>query len=370
MSSDHSFMNHALRLASRARGRTRPNPMVGCVIVKEGRIVGKGYHHRAGEGHAEVLALDQARERAEGATVYVTLEPCSHYGRTPPCADTLIKAGVNRVVVAMKDPNPLVAGRGLERLRSAGIMVHLGVCEEEAHHLNQPFLTWITQKRPMLTLKMAASLDGKVATKHNESQWITGPEARLHVQKMRDRHDVVLVGSGTVLADNPRLNCRIKGGRDPIRLVVDSTLKIPLNANLFTSTTAPLWIATTEQADSEHSKKIESKGAEVIVCHTTKEGRVDLVDLMHHLGKRDILSVLSESGGILSHALLNAGLADRLALFLAPKFIGGREAPGMLNGLGIEHLNLAPRLNNLSITKVGEDILLEGAITAPCLPAS
>lgn len=364
MDSDLPFMRQALRLARRGLGHTRPNPLVGAVIVRDGRVVGKGYHHRAGEPHAEVLALRQAGEAAAGATVYVTLEPCSHHGRTPPCADALIQAGVKRVVAALSDPNPQVAGRGLERLQAAGMEVTVGVCIEEAEELNQPFITWITQGRPLVTLKMAASLDGKTATHTGESQWITGAMARHHVQRMRARHDLVLVGIGTVLADNPRLNCRLRGGRDPIRLVVDSTLKTPLHAAIVTaSSTADLWIATTDRAPEARRVAWQGeKGVTLIVCRTTPDGRVDLADLLAQLGKRGILSVLAEAGATLNGALLDAGLVDRLALFLAPQLIGGLGAAGLLAGRGVARLADAHHLTDLRVTNVGPDLLLEGAL--------
>ncbi|MBF0370997.1 MAG: bifunctional diaminohydroxyphosphoribosylaminopyrimidine deaminase/5-amino-6-(5-phosphoribosylamino)uracil reductase RibD [Magnetococcales bacterium] len=356
-------MDHALRLAARAKGRTRPNPMVGCVIVKDGKIVGRGYHHRAGLPHAEVEALREAGEAAEGATAYVSLEPCSHQGRTPPCADGLIKAGIKRVVSAMTDPNPQVAGRGLERLRQAGIEVISGVREAAALELNAPFISWITRGRPLVTIKMAASLDGKIATHTGESQWITGPPARKKVQRLRDSHDIVMVGSGTVAADDPRLNCRLPGGRDPIRLVVDSKLEIPDNAAVFSSsTTAPVWIATTEAAPKGRIERLKwEQGAETILCKATGDGRVDLNDMLEQLGQREITSVLSESGGRLTSALLEAGLGDRLALFLAPKLIGGRNAPGVLDGLGVARLREALRVDGLTTQMIGEDILIEGA---------
>ena len=357
-------MDQALALAARARGRTRPNPLVGCVIVRDDRVVGRGFHPKAGEPHAEVFALAEAGEAARGATVFVTLEPCSHHGRTPPCADALIRAGVARVVVAMTDPNPRVSGRGVQRLREAGIEVTVGLREEQARALNGPFLSWITRGRPQVTLKMAASLDGKTATHTGESQWITGPLARQRVQRLRDTHDLVLVGIGTVLADNPRLNCRLKGGRDPVRLVVDSRLRIPEDAAVFTaSATAPLWIATTDRADPAKVARLSRtpQRIRILTCRADADGRVDLVDLLARLGGMEITSVLSESGGILSGALLQAGLADRLALFLAPKLIGGRAAAGLFDS-GISRLLDAPTLTNLSVRRIGADLLLEGSL--------
>ncbi|MEO5369752.1 MAG: bifunctional diaminohydroxyphosphoribosylaminopyrimidine deaminase/5-amino-6-(5-phosphoribosylamino)uracil reductase RibD [Magnetococcus sp. DMHC-1] len=364
---DHRFMEQALRLAARAEGRTCPNPLVGCVVVRDGRQVGRGYHHRAGEPHAEVIALAQAGDLARGSTAYVTLEPCSHFGRTPPCADALIDAGVQRVVAAMQDPNPQVAGRGLQRLREAGIEVVVGVEETAAMRLNAPFLTWLAQKRPLVTLKGALSLDGKIATRTGKSQWITGKESRLMVQRLRDRYDVVMVGSGTVLADNPRLTCRLPNGRHPIRLVLDSTLRISTDAALFSAAPpAPIWIATTPRADPVRKQELEMiPGVVIIPCQANPEGRVDLHNLMGILAEKGILSVLSEAGGTLTHALLEARLADRLVMFLAPILIGGRDAPGFLDRMGIDRLAAAPFLDQVQIQQTGKDLLVTGDLRYP-----
>ncbi|MBF0137749.1 MAG: bifunctional diaminohydroxyphosphoribosylaminopyrimidine deaminase/5-amino-6-(5-phosphoribosylamino)uracil reductase RibD [Magnetococcales bacterium] len=364
---DHRFMEQALRLAARAEGRTCPNPLVGCVVVRDGRQVGRGYHHRAGEPHAEVIALAQAGDLARGSTAYVTLEPCSHFGRTPPCADALIDAGVQRVVAAMQDPNPQVAGRGLQRLREAGIEVVVGVEETAAMRLNGPFLTWLAQKRPLVTLKGALSLDGKIATRTGKSQWITGKESRLMVQRLRDRYDVVMVGSGTVLADNPRLTCRLPNGRHPIRLVLDSTLRISTDAALFSAAPpAPIWIATTPRADPVRKQELEMiPGVVIIPCQANPEGRVDLHNLMGILAEKGILSVLSEAGGTLTHALLEARLADRLVMFLAPILIGGRDAPGFLDRMGIDRLAAAPFLDQVQIQQTGKDLLVTGDLRYP-----
>ncbi|MEO5332566.1 MAG: bifunctional diaminohydroxyphosphoribosylaminopyrimidine deaminase/5-amino-6-(5-phosphoribosylamino)uracil reductase RibD [Magnetococcus sp. YQC-5] len=362
MNPDRRYMAQALRLAAQAAGRTRPNPLVGCVIVKDEVILGRGWHPCAGAPHAEVFALREAGEQARGACVYVNLEPCTYYGRTPPCADALIQAGVARVVIAMIDPNPRVAGQGVARLRAAGIEVVTGVRETEALELNRPFITWIERERPLITLKLAATLDGKTATSTGESQWITGPVARHRVQRMRDIHDVVMVGIGTVLADDPSLNCRLKGGRDPVRLVVDSRLRIPDQAKVFTSSaSAPLWIATGQNASFARAEALGSRdNVRVIPCTQTPDGRVNLIDLMLRLGDMDVTSVLCEAGGGLSGALLKAGLADRLALFLAPKLIGSHDARGLLDLAGVTSLADAWRLLNTRVSSVGEDLLIEG----------
>ncbi|MBF0310905.1 MAG: bifunctional diaminohydroxyphosphoribosylaminopyrimidine deaminase/5-amino-6-(5-phosphoribosylamino)uracil reductase RibD [Magnetococcales bacterium] len=362
---DSTYMAQALRLAARAEGRTRPNPVVGCVVVRENRVVGRGYHHRAGEPHAEVEALTEAGEAARGATVYVTLEPCSHTGRTPPCADALLRAGVRKVVAAMSDPDPRVSGSGFARLREGGVEVVSGVLEEEAHALNRPFVTRILRQRPLITLKMAATLDGKVATRTRESQWITGEGARMAVQRLRDRHDVVMTGIGSVLADDPRLNCRLKGGRDPVRLVVDSRLRIPPDRAIFSSSrSAPLWIATVLAPEAETCRALMERwgesGLRLLHCRATATGRVDLPDLMQRVAEAGMNSLLSEGGSELAGALVDAGLVDRLALFVAPLLFGGREAPPILGGLGVARIAEARTLKNLAVRNVGQDLLITG----------
>ncbi|MGN7610725.1 bifunctional diaminohydroxyphosphoribosylaminopyrimidine deaminase/5-amino-6-(5-phosphoribosylamino)uracil reductase RibD [Magnetococcales bacterium HHB-1] len=375
---DRRFMARALRLAARAEGRTRPNPMVGALIVKAGRVVGKGYHHRAGEPHAEVLALREAKNRAKGATAYVTLEPCCHFGRTPPCSQALIDAGVSRVVVAMEDPNPKVAGGGLAALRRAGIQTLVGILKKEAEALNLPFLTWIRDQRPAITLKTAASLDGKIATHTGESQWITGSAARRMVQRLRARHDAVMVGIGTVLIDNPRLNCRTISlheertetssgrSRNPIRVIVDSQLRTPPDAQLFqVAFDAPIWIATAgalPEKERLFKEQLPRKRPEVsfIHCQKNDQGRVDLEDLMKKLGAREITSLLSEAGGKLTASLLEKKLVEKLALFLAPRLIGGRDAAGIFDGFGISELHKSPWLKDMQIRPIGRDWLIEG----------
>ncbi|HIJ84661.1 MAG TPA: bifunctional diaminohydroxyphosphoribosylaminopyrimidine deaminase/5-amino-6-(5-phosphoribosylamino)uracil reductase RibD, partial [Magnetococcales bacterium] len=296
--SPQGMMDRALRLAARGLGRTHPNPVVGCLLVKDGRVVGQGFHPRAGAGHAEVYALKQAGKQARGATAYVTLEPCSHHGRTPPCADALVALGVSRVVAAMADPDPRVAGGGFARLREAGIVVEVGLREAEAWNLNAPFISRVLRGRPLLTVKMAASMDGKTATRTGHSQWITGSEARISVGQLRNIHDVVMVGIGTLLADDPRLNCRISGGRDPIRLVVDSRLRTPVDAAIWSaSTSAPLWLATVSDENCTQARRLRERGATLIACRCDGRGRVDLTDLMYRLGSMGINSVLSEAGG-------------------------------------------------------------------------
>ncbi|MBF0123804.1 MAG: bifunctional diaminohydroxyphosphoribosylaminopyrimidine deaminase/5-amino-6-(5-phosphoribosylamino)uracil reductase RibD [Magnetococcales bacterium] len=377
-SDDHHHMRQALRLAARAAGRVHPNPMVGCVIVQQGEVVGQGWHHRAGAAHAEVEALRHAGDRARGATVYVTLEPCVHYGRTPPCAPALLAAAVARVVVAMIDPNPMVAGQGVAALRAAGVEVTLGCCQQEAEQLNAAFVSWVTRGRPLVTLKAALSLDGKMATESGESRWITGSAARQWAHRLRDRHDLVMTGIGTVLSDDPRLNCRLSAGRDPIRLVVDSQLRLPDHAAILSSsTTAPLWLASTEQADRDRWSLLQQQmtvnGSRLISCRATAAGRVDLADLLVQLAAAGITSVLCETGSCLSGALLAQQLVDRVALFLAPRLVGGHAAIGLLAS-GVARLVQTPWIQDMEMRPLGDDVLVMGSVCypaegEPCLPA-
>ena len=320
-------MARALRLAERGLYATTPNPRVGCVIVQRGEIVGEGYHERAGEPHAETRALQRAGERARGAAVYVTLEPCSHHGRTPPCADALLQAGVGRVVAAMRDPNPLVAGQGLQRLRAAGIAVETGLCEEEARELNVGFVARMTRQRPWLRLKTAASLDGRTALANGQSRWITGEAARRDGHRWRARSCAVMVGIGTLLADNPRLTVReIKTPRQPRRIVIDRGLAIPLDAHVLEG--GNVLIASAHGA-RDRVRHLEELGAEVLWLPNA-EGKVDLGALMRELARRELNEVLVESGSRLNGALIRAGVVDELIVYLAPHLLGD-TARGMFD---------------------------------------
>jgi diaminohydroxyphosphoribosylaminopyrimidine deaminase/5-amino-6-(5-phosphoribosylamino)uracil reductase len=358
---DTYFMRQALALAARARGRTSPNPMVGCVVVKDGQLIGRGYHEKAGAPHAEVVALQEAGAAAAGATLYVSLEPCCHYGRTPPCTQAIIAAGVRRVVAAMRDPNPLVSGRGAEELRQAGIAVTLGVLAEEASTLNEAFIKYIATKRPFVFLKVAASLDGKIATASGESRWITGERARLLVHQLRDRVDAVMVGINTVLRDDPLLTTRLPGGKDPIRIVVDSRLRIPLEAKvLAASPTAPTIVATTEAAPPHKRQQLEARGVRVLVLGGGP--RVPLAALMERLAAQQVTSLLLEGGGELHDAALRAGIVDKVLYFIAPKLIGGRCAPMAIAGEGCARLAEAIALERVRVRRVGDDLLIEGYV--------
>ncbi len=354
-------MREALRLAANAAGRTSPNPLVGAVIVRDGRIVAEGWHRRAGEKHAEIRALEMAGDQARGATLYVTLEPCSHHGRTGPCAEALIQAGIRRVVAAMTDPNPLVSGRGLQRLREAGIEVTTGVLEQEARRLNEVFLKWITTGTPFVTLKMAMTLDGRIATVAGESQWITGTAARRRGHEMRDLSDAILVGIETVLADDPSLTVRLpEGGRNPVRVVLDSQARTPLTARLLNDSAAPTLIAVTQWASGERLEKLRQRGAEILFCGDGT--RVDLPILMKRLGEREISSLLVEGGGHVHFSFLRDKLADKVCAFIAPRLVGGEKAPSAVSGEGFSHLDEGVRLGDMTTEFVGEDLCLTGYV--------
>ena len=356
--SDEIFMREALRIARHAEGRTSPNPLVGAVIVRDGKIIATGWHRQAGTPHAEIHALNMAGELARGATLYVTLEPCSHFGRTPPCAEKICAAGIKRVVAAMSDPNPLVAGKGFEILRAAGVAVEVGLLEDEARRLNEIFLKWVTRKLPFVTLKFACSLDGKIATSSGESQWISCAASRKFVHHLRDINDAILIGSGTLSADNPHLTTRLVDGKNPVRVIVDSNAKIPLNSNVLTDKSARTIIAVTANAPREKISAIKSFGGEIITAGNGE--RVDLEILMRELAEREITSVLVEGGGKINFAMLSAGLVDKIFAFVAPKIIGGENSLTAVEGAGFAKLSDAVTLKNLTTEKIGDDILITG----------
>lgn len=355
-------MREALRLARNGEGRTSPNPLVGAVVVCEGRIVGAGWHRKAGTPHAEVHALHMAGELAQGATVYVTLEPCSHYGRTGPCAKALVEAGVKRVVIAMKDPNPLVAGKGIAILKEAGIDVACGLLEAEAIALNEVFLKWITTKIPFIVMKTAMTLDGKIASHTGKSRWITNETSRLYTHHMRDIYDSILVGIGTVLVDNPSLTTRLPDGtgKNPIRIIVDSRARTPLQANVVTDHQADTIIAVTDAAPAERTTALKAAGAEVI-CINHGE-RVDMKKLLQLLGERNISSILVEGGGTINFSLLQAGLIDKVYAFIAPKLLGGKASLTPVAGEGFDEPAEAVTLKNITMKTLDGDILLSGLI--------
>ena len=361
---DALFMRRALRLAALGR-HASPNPMVGCVLVNDaGQIVGEGWHPQPGQPHAEVFALRDAGDRARGATAHVTLEPCSHHGRTPPCADALLAAGVRRVVAAMTDPDPRVAGRGLERLREGGLEVAVGVCEAEARALNAAYVKHRTTGLPWFVLKTAMTLDGKIATAAGDSKWITAPTARRAVHRqLRDRCDGILTGVGTILADDPALTTRLtrKIGRNPWRIVVDSRLRTPLESQVVRQSCVDgkTIIATTPESDSDRRAALESRGCRILLCDSDA-GRVDVSDLARRLGTRgDMIGVLIECGGALAASLLAAGLVDRWVAYVAPKVVGGQAAPGPVGGLGITQMADARTVSFKSVRRCGPDIVFD-----------
>jgi diaminohydroxyphosphoribosylaminopyrimidine deaminase/5-amino-6-(5-phosphoribosylamino)uracil reductase len=358
------FMKRAIALARRGVGRTAPNPAVGCVIVRNGVIVGEGWHKKAGEPHAEVEALLRAGAGARNGDVYVTLEPCAHYGKTPPCADALIAAGVKRVFAAMVDPNPKVSGRGVDALRAAGLQVTTGLLERESRLLNEPFIKHVTTGLPFVIMKSAMTLDGKTATASGDSRWISNEGSRRYVHRLRSIVDAVMVGGGTVNTDDPQLTSRIPGGRDPIRVVVDSGLGIPLDSRLLHLRSPARTLIATLAGVSPKADKIRSYGAEIIPCRE-REGRVDLADLLAILGGRGVQSILLEGGGTLAGEALRLGLIDKFLLFYAPKLVGG-DGRGLFAGQGVALMADAIPLHNLKLRKFGDDILLTGYPEVPC----
>ena len=359
---DRKFMKYALKLAAKARGRTSPNPLVGAIIVRDDEIVGEGYHQKAGGAHAEIHALNQAKGLAEGATMYVTLEPCCHWGRTPPCTEAIIRARLSKIFVAMRDPNPRVAGGGIRQLEAAGIPVQVGICEDESKQLNEVFIKYITTQSPFVILKSAISLDGKIATASGESQWITSEASRLKGHEIRAQVDAILVGIGTVLQDDPSLTTRLpdRKNEDPIRVVVDSHGRTPLSAKIFNpDSNAGALIAVTKNAPLKKIDALKAAGADVLIVEA-KEGRVCLETLMRELGRREISSVLIEGGAEINAAALQAEIVDKLMFFLAPKLIGGSEAPGPIGGGGITRLPDAFELRSIKVTQIESDFLIEG----------
>jgi len=356
---DEKWMKRALRLAGKGRGRTSPNPMVGAVLVKDRKIVGEGYHTKAGEAHAEIVALREAGEEASGATLYLNLEPCTHYGKTPPCAPRVIEAGVKRVIIGMEDPNPLVKGKGVETLRGGGLEVEVGVLEEECRRLNEAFCKYIVIKVPFVILKAAATLDGKIATRNGDSKWISGGASRRFVHRLRDQVDGVLVGIGTVLRDDPMLTARVRGGRDPYRIVLDNRLDIPEEAKVIGDSPSQLIIATTALAPAEKIEKLENKGVKILILDF-KEGKVDLKSCLSRLGEIGIMSLLVEGGSRVNGSFLDEGLIDKLFLFLSPRLMGDHQALGIFGGRGVSNLPKAIALKEMRTKRVGEDILLEG----------
>lgn len=357
-------MQLALSLARKGMGMTSPNPMVGAVLVRGNRIVGKGYHRKAGTPHAEVVALSEAKGEAKGATLYVNLEPCVHVGRTPPCVNSIIAAGVRRVVVAMLDPNPLVNGMGVNELKKAGIEVKVGLLEEQAKRLNEAFVVYMEKKRPFFTMKGAVSLDGKIATKTCDSKWISNEESRRYVNKLRSAVDGIMVGINTIILDNPLLIPKIaRPKKYPVRIVLDSKLRIPFSCDVVkTSEKYKTWVFTADDSRPDKESKLMSMGLEVIKVPKDESGRVSPRHVCEELFRREIMHVLLEGGGEINSGLLKEGILDKIILFYAPILIGGKGAYNLIGGKGIDFLKDAYKIDIASVKRFKEDIYLEGYV--------
>ena len=356
-------MRRAIRLAKKGGGYVHPNPLVGCVVVKDGKIIAEGYHEKYGEYHAERNALLHCQSETKGASLYVTLEPCCHYGKTPPCTEIIIERGIKKVYVGILDPNPLVAGKGVKILQDAGIEVEVGLCADEIRELNKVFLKYITTKRPYVIMKTAMTLDGKIAAFTGDSKWVTNEESRKMVHELRSEMAGVIVGIGTVLDDDPMLNVRLEGNpHQPIRIVVDSNLRIPIDSQLIkTAKEYRTIVATIKRDDCRDARPCVSTGIELIQCKS-KDGHVNINDLMTKLGSIGIDSLLLEGGGTLNAAFLEAGCVDEVWAFIAPKIIGGEGAKTPVSGKGIAKMSNAIQLQNIDIQNIKGDILIKGKI--------
>jgi diaminohydroxyphosphoribosylaminopyrimidine deaminase/5-amino-6-(5-phosphoribosylamino)uracil reductase len=359
MPSDNDCMRQVFKLAEKGKGKTSPNPMVGAVLVKNGEIVGEGFHQGFGMPHAEIEGLTCAGDKAEGSTLYINLEPCCHYGKTPPCSKALIDAGVKKVVVSILDPNPQVNGKGIQELRAAGIQVEVGVLEQEAKQLNEVFLKWIVKKQPFILLKAALTLNGKMADMDGDSKWITGEKAREKAREMRGWYDAVLVGIKTVLKDDPLLTCRTPGLKNPVRIALDTRLKIPLDSKLVkTVGEAPFWVATCHP-DPDKVEKLQKAGVKVILLSEEEEGKVSLRALSEYLGACQISSLFVEGGAEVLGGFLKERLVDKIIFFMAPKLISD-------SGLGVfqkwreNSIRQALILKNLAVSQIEQDVLIQG----------
>ncbi len=355
-------MRRVLQLAEKGRGKTRPNPMVGAVIIKNGRLVGEGYHKKAGGPHAEISALKQAGIQARGAEMYVSLEPCCHHGRTPPCTEAIIQSGIKKVYVGVRDANPLVAGKGIRRLKKMGIEVHSGILKKECLRLNEVFFKFIRTNTPFVYLKSGMSLDGKIATTTGESQWITGPQPRALVHKLRNEVDAILVGAGTVVKDNPSLTTRLgkRKGRNPVRVVLDPECKIPLSAKVFANCREETVIYASRTGLPLPRKKSLSQKKVLVLNFDCRNNEIPLQQLMLELGRQGITSVLIEGGSQVNASALRENIVDKVMLFMAPLIIGGASAPGVVGGPGIKSLQEALNIKDMNVRSVGRDFLIEG----------
>ncbi|UJL47271.1 bifunctional diaminohydroxyphosphoribosylaminopyrimidine deaminase/5-amino-6-(5-phosphoribosylamino)uracil reductase RibD [Virgibacillus sp. NKC19-16] len=352
---DEDYMRYALDLARGVSAQTSPNPPVGAVVVKDGDIIGLGAHLKAGEAHAEVHALEMAGDKTKGATIYVTLEPCSHHGKTPPCADLIVEKGIERAVIAVADPNEKVAGQGIEKLLNANIQVDLGVLGNEAEEVNAVFFHYTKTKTPFVTVKSAVSLDGKTATKTGDSKWITGEEARLDVHHYRHKHDAILVGVNTVIADNPKLTTRLpNSGKNPVRIILDTNLRTPLDATIITDNEAPTWIFTGRNV-IEQEKAPFLKKPQVDVIQLDEE-QIDIDTVLGILGERKVMSVYVEGGSEVNGSFLKKQRINQFVMYMAPKLIGGKDAPTSFTGEGFQHIAEVLGLTIKQVVMIGEDI--------------
>jgi len=355
------FMDLAFRLAQKAKGETSPNPMVGALVVKNGRIVGKGYHKKAGLAHAEAVALDDAGQKADGAILYVTLEPCAHFGRTPPCVEKIIKSGIKKIIVGMLDPNPLNNGRGIQMLKAQNIKVEVGFLEDKLKQLNEVFIKYITKKIPFVTVKVGQSLDGKIATSTGDSKWITSDKARVYAHRIRSNYDAIMVGVNTILRDNPKLDAWFSR-RHPTKIIVDSQLSISQESNVFSPKGCAIIITLPVKPGQEtENRRILSEKAKVLEVKE-KSGQINLKDMMKKLAQLEISNILVEGGGTLIGALFDEELVDKTLFFVSPKIIGGKEAISSVMGRGVARIDKAIKLRQVKLKRIGEDFLIEGYV--------
>lgn len=358
---DDFYMDFAIKLALKGEGKVNPNPLVGAVIVKNNKIIGSGYHEQYGKEHAERNAVKSCNKNMEGSTIYVTLEPCFHFGRQPPCVDMIIEKKIRRVVIGMIDPNPLVSGKSIEKLRENNIEVTVGVREKECKKLNEIFIKYITSKIPFVLLKAGMSLDGKIATYTGESKWITCEESRKDAHNLRNKLYAIMVGINTVILDDPELTCRIKGGRNPIKIIVDSSLRIPIDSKVVKINPYLTIIATTEKADENKKRILEDMGISIITT-SLKNNKVDLSELLQAIGEKNIDSILIEGGSELNFSALEEGIVDKIRFYIAPKILGGDKSKSSIGGQGFSRLYDCINLNEISYKNINDDLIVEGYI--------
>ena len=355
------FMNIAMELALKAKGSTSPNPMVGALVEKGGKIIGRGFHERAGLAHAEIIALNEAGKNAKGAALYVTLEPCTHFGRTPPCVDSIIKSGIRKVFIGMIDPNRLNNGKGVLMLKQHGIRVSVGVLENKLKKINEPFVKFITKRMPFVTVKVAESLDGRIATNRGDSKWITSDKSRSFAHRMRQDYDAIMVGVNTVLRDNPKLDTWFSK-KHPIKIIVDSQLSVPQGSNIFSGNSQVILVTLpTKPGQETENRKMLGQKAKILEVKE-KAGQINLRDMFKKLARLEITNILVEGGGTLNGSLFDEGLVDKVLFFISPKIIGGKDAIGSVMGRGISRMEKAIKLKDVALKRLGEDFLVEGYI--------